>query len=151
MWVTKLLISPVKKRIFCPKTTKFGPKLAFLVNLGQAMQAYSMPCWWVGWWLWRAGCISQDTYLLYYSYEYLETKDSFYQIVHFQKNILKMYQVLHPEQNRLLSVREYARSQGFRCVELMINMEKVKRSYNFAQPEPISYIFYHLNYFQRRL
>ena len=24
MWVTKLLISPVKKRIFCPKTTKFG-------------------------------------------------------------------------------------------------------------------------------
>ena len=24
-----------------------------------------MPCWWVGWWLWRAGCISQDTYLLY--------------------------------------------------------------------------------------
>ena len=65
MWVTKLMISQVKKRIFCPKTTKFGPKLAFLVNLGQAMQAYSVPSWWVGWWLWRAGCISQDTYLLY--------------------------------------------------------------------------------------
>ena len=65
MWVTKLMISPVKKRIFCPKMTKFGPKLAFLVNLGQAMQAYSVHCWWVGWWLWRAGCISQDTYLLY--------------------------------------------------------------------------------------
>ena len=65
MWVTKLLISPVKKRVLCPKTTKFGPKLAFLVNLGQAMQAFSVPCWWVGWWLWRAGCISQDTYLLY--------------------------------------------------------------------------------------
>ena len=45
--------------------TKFGPKLAFLVNLGQAMQAYSVPCWWVGWRLWGAGCISQDTYLLY--------------------------------------------------------------------------------------
>ena len=71
MWVTKLLISPVKKRIFCPKTTKFGPKLAFLVNLGQAMQAYSVPCWWVGWWLWRAGCISQDTYLLYF-YHFLQ-------------------------------------------------------------------------------
>ena len=42
--------------------TKFGPKLAFLVNLGQA---YSVPCWWVGWWSWCAGCISQDTYLLY--------------------------------------------------------------------------------------
>ena len=65
MWVIKLLISPVKTRIFCPKTTKFGPKLAFLVNLGQAMQAYLVPCWWVVWWLWRAGCISQDTYLLY--------------------------------------------------------------------------------------
>ena len=26
---------------------------------------YSVPCLWVGWWLWRAGCISQDTYLLY--------------------------------------------------------------------------------------
>ena len=24
MWVTKLLISPGKKRIFCPKTTKIG-------------------------------------------------------------------------------------------------------------------------------
>ena len=44
MWVTKLLIFPVKKRIFCPKTTKFGPKLAVLVNLVQAMQAFSVPC-----------------------------------------------------------------------------------------------------------
>ena len=34
MWVTKLLISPVKKRIFCPKTTKFSPKLAFLSIAG---------------------------------------------------------------------------------------------------------------------
>ena len=49
MWVTKLLIFPVEIRMFCPKTTKFGPKLAFLVNLGQAMQAFSVPCWWVGW------------------------------------------------------------------------------------------------------
>ena len=65
MWVTKLMISQVKKRIFCPKTTKFGPKLAFLVILGQAVLAHLVPCWWVGWWLWHAGCISQDTYLLY--------------------------------------------------------------------------------------
>ena len=43
MWVTKLLISEVKKRIFCPKTTKFGPKLAVLVNLGQAMQVIQCP------------------------------------------------------------------------------------------------------------
>ena len=37
MWVTKLLISPVKKSIFCPKATKFGPKSAFLVNLDQVV------------------------------------------------------------------------------------------------------------------
>merc|ERR1711928_209744 len=36
--------SSKKKRIFGPKMTKFGPKLAFLVNLGQAMQASSVPC-----------------------------------------------------------------------------------------------------------
>ena len=40
MWVTKLFISPVKIRIFCPKTTKFGPKLAFLFILGQALLAH---------------------------------------------------------------------------------------------------------------
>ena len=34
MWVTKLLISPVKKKIFCPKTTKFGLKLASLFIAG---------------------------------------------------------------------------------------------------------------------
>ena len=44
MWVTKLLIFTVEIRIFCHKTTKFGPKLAFVVNFGQAMQAYSVPC-----------------------------------------------------------------------------------------------------------
>ena len=126
MLVPKLLLTPIKIRLFGPKTAKFGPKYAFLVilgqilpflhilsnarpknnvnkvprwvfryvgnktfdfsskkkdflpkndqiwpkigifgQLGQAVQAYSMPCWWVGWWLWRAGCISQDTYLLY--------------------------------------------------------------------------------------
>ena len=54
-----------KKKDFLPKNDQIGPKLAFLVNLGKAMQAYSVPCWWVGWWLWGAGCISQDTYLLY--------------------------------------------------------------------------------------
>ena len=43
MWVTKLMISQVKKRIFCPKTTKFGPKLAFLVNLGQALRLIQCP------------------------------------------------------------------------------------------------------------
>ena len=31
-----------------------------------------MPCWWVGW-LWRAGCISQDTYLLYLTFPHDKT------------------------------------------------------------------------------
>ena len=51
----KLLLTPIKIRTFGPKTAKFGPKSAFLVILGQIL--------WL--WLWRAGCISQDTYLLY--------------------------------------------------------------------------------------
>ena len=40
MWVTKLLISPVKIRIFCPKKSKFGPKMAFLFILGQTLPAH---------------------------------------------------------------------------------------------------------------
>merc|ERR1712012_56811 len=32
-----------KKRIFCPKTTKFGPKLAFLVNLGRPCRLIQCP------------------------------------------------------------------------------------------------------------
>ena len=47
MWVTKLLISPVKIRIFCPKKSKFGPKLAFLFILGQALLAHLIPSWWL--------------------------------------------------------------------------------------------------------
>ena len=62
MWVPKHLLSPVKIRIFCPKTTKFCPKLAYLVVLSHHL----VPCWWAGWWLWHTGCISQDTYLLYH-------------------------------------------------------------------------------------
>ena len=45
--------------------TQFCPKFASLVILGQALPDHYVPFWWVGWWLRRAGCISQDTYLLY--------------------------------------------------------------------------------------
>ena len=38
-WVPKLLLPPVRIRIFGPKTAKFGPKYAFLVILGQ------IHCW----------------------------------------------------------------------------------------------------------
>ena len=61
MWVTKLLIFPVEIRIFCPKTTKFG----IFGQFGPGHAGLFNALLWVGWWLWRAGCISQDTYLLY--------------------------------------------------------------------------------------
>ena len=62
MWVTKLLISPVKKGFFAQKP----PNLARIWHFWPLL-AHSVPCWWVGWWLWRVGCISQDTYLLYHT------------------------------------------------------------------------------------
>ena len=37
MLVPTLLLTPIKIRIFGPKTTKFGPKYAFLVILGQIL------------------------------------------------------------------------------------------------------------------
>ena len=61
MWVTKLLISPVKKGFFAQKRPNLAQNWHFCPLL-----AHLVPCWWDGWWLWRAGCISQETYLLYY-------------------------------------------------------------------------------------
>ena len=45
MLVPKLLLTPIKIRIFGPKTAKFGPKSAFLVILGQilAFLVHMMP------------------------------------------------------------------------------------------------------------
>ena len=55
MWVTKLLISPVKKRILCPKTTKFSPKLALLSIAG------SFGALLVGWLVVVARAVSRKT------------------------------------------------------------------------------------------
>ena len=68
MWVPKLLLSPVKIRNFGPKSAKFGPKIAFLAHfvpgIGQiCFLASSFGALLVGGC--GAGCISQDTYLLY--------------------------------------------------------------------------------------
>ena len=44
-------------------------KLGFFAQNWHFCSFWAKPCWliwWVGWWLWRAGCISQDTYLIYY-------------------------------------------------------------------------------------
>ena len=61
MWVTKLLISPVKKKDFLPKNDPIWPEIGIFVHFGPGLTGS------FGWWLWRAGCISQDTYLLYFS------------------------------------------------------------------------------------
>ena len=55
MWVPKLLISPVIIRIFCPKTTKFGPNLAFLSIAG------SFGALFVGWLVVVARAVSRKT------------------------------------------------------------------------------------------
>ena len=58
MWVTKLFISPLKKGFFNQKSPNLARKWHF-VHFGLGLAGS------FGWWLWRASCISQDTYLLY--------------------------------------------------------------------------------------
>ena len=41
MWVPKLLLTPIKISIFGPKTSKIGPKYAFLVILGQTLPFFA--------------------------------------------------------------------------------------------------------------
>ena len=64
-----------KKKDFLPKNDQIWPKIGIFGRFGPAMQAFSVPCWWVSWWLRRAGCISQDTYLLYMVYDDYEDND----------------------------------------------------------------------------
>ena len=61
-WVPKLLLPPAKIRIFGKKKkAKFAPIYAFLGTYRPCRFIWCP----VGWWLWRTGCISQDTSLLY--------------------------------------------------------------------------------------
>ena len=48
-----------KKKDFCPKTTQFGPKLAFLSIAGSFGA-----CWWVGFLMWCAGCLARLLFTL---------------------------------------------------------------------------------------
>ena len=60
-WVPELLLPPNTVRMFGQKRPILPPKYALLSTY--------RPCRLIwcpfGWWLWCAGCISQDTYLLY--------------------------------------------------------------------------------------
>ena len=54
--------------------TKFGPNLAFLVILRQVLLAHLVPCWWVGWWLWRGLYLARHLFtLLKYVINYLSS------------------------------------------------------------------------------
>ena len=61
MWVPELLLPHVIIRMFGPKTAIFALNYALLGSYRPCRLIWCP----VGWWLWRAGCISQDTYLLY--------------------------------------------------------------------------------------
>ena len=48
----------------------FLPKeLGFLAQSRPGLASSFLPCWWVGWWLWRTCYISQDTYFLYKTFK----------------------------------------------------------------------------------
>ena len=54
-----------KKKDFLPKNDQIWPKTGIFGQFGPGHAGLFNALSWVGWWLWRAGCISQDTYLLY--------------------------------------------------------------------------------------
>ena len=54
-----------KKKDFLPKNDQIWPKIGIFGRFGPGHAGLFNALLWVGWWLWRAGCISQDAYLLY--------------------------------------------------------------------------------------
>ena len=99
MLVPKLLISPVKKRIFCPKTTKFGPKLAFW-----AKYRHFWPIWSKAWpknnadklSRWFLLCCYQNFYLLPQKLGFLAQKwPNLVQNLHFWSFWAKYCHFLH--------------------------------------------------------
>ena len=54
-----------KKKDFLPKNDQIWPKIGIFGQFGPGHAGLFNALLWVGWWLWRAGFFSQDTYLLY--------------------------------------------------------------------------------------
>ena len=48
-----------------PQNDQIWPKIGIFGQFGPGHAGLFNALLWDGWWLWRAGCISQDTYLLY--------------------------------------------------------------------------------------
>ena len=53
------VFSSKKKGFFAQKRPNLAGNWHFCPWL-----AHLVPCWWVGWWLWRVGCVSQDIYFI---------------------------------------------------------------------------------------
>ena len=62
---TKTFAFSSKNKDLFAQNDQIWPEIGIFGHLGQALPAHLVPYWWVSWWLWRAGCTSQDTYLLY--------------------------------------------------------------------------------------
>ena len=61
MWVTKLLISPVKKKdFFAQKQPNLAQNWHFCLLL-----AHLVPCWWVGWLLLRGLYLARHLFTLF--------------------------------------------------------------------------------------
>ena len=56
-----------KKKDFLPKNDQIWPKIGIFGQFGTGYAGFfgALLVGWNGWWLWHAGCISQDAYLLY--------------------------------------------------------------------------------------
>ena len=62
---------------FLPQNDQIWPKIGIFGQFGPGHAGLFNALLWVGWWLWRAGCISQDTYLLY---DKMSNKTTYYKI-----------------------------------------------------------------------
>ena len=60
MWVTKLMISPVKKGFFAQKRPNLAQNWHFCPLL-----AHLVPCWRVGWWFWRGLYLARHLFTLF--------------------------------------------------------------------------------------
>ena len=60
-----------KKKDFMPKNDQIWPKIGIFGQFGPGHAGLFSALLVGRWWLWRAGCISQDTYLLYF-YHFLQ-------------------------------------------------------------------------------
>ena len=71
-----------KKKDFLPQNNQIWPEIGIFGQFGPGHAGLFNALLWVGWWLGRAGCISQDTFLLYNKYAaYVDDDDDVIRIM----------------------------------------------------------------------